>query len=132
MSSTSLYLYDNMCNAEYRQWQVWFPAVCSVVYKCYFIISWQKIQYLNIFVYLNHGFHQPFFKNKFLYSGTPFERPPFREATPLERPLEYVNPNIKVLINIPFERPPLLKGHFSGEKEVTSQKGSICIGIVNC
>ena len=35
---------------------------------------------------------------------------------PLERPLDNVNLNINVLISTPDERPPLLKGRFSGEK----------------
>ena len=48
----------------------------------------------------------------------PDERPP-----PLERPLNYVNLNINVLISTPDGRPPLLKGHFSGAKGVASQEG---------
>ena len=65
----------------------------------------------------------------FLYSGTPFERPPWWEATPLERPLDYYgNLNIHVLISTPEERPLRLKGHFSGAKEVDSQEGFNCIG----
>ena len=47
-----------------------------------------------------------------IYSGTHFERPPWAEATPLERPLDNVYLNINVLISTPDERPPLLKGHF--------------------
>ena len=43
-----------------------------------------------------------------LYSGTPFESSPWREATPLERPLDYVNLNINVLISTPDEKSPLL------------------------
>ena len=46
-----------------------------------------------------------------LLRGHPDERPP-----PLERPLDNVNLNINVLIFTPEERPPLLKGHFSGAK----------------
>ena len=49
----------------------------------------------------------------YMYSGTPFERPP-----PLERPLYNVNLNINVLISTPDERPPLLKGYFSRAKGV--------------
>ena len=49
---------------------------------------------------------------KYLYSVTPFERPPH-----LERPLG------NVLISTPDERPPLLKGHFSGAKGMASQEG---------
>ena len=56
----------------------------------------------------------------FIYSGTPFERPP------LERPFDNINLNINVLITTPYERPPLLKGHFSGAKEVASQAGFHC------
>ena len=54
----------------------------------------------------------------------PDERP-----TPQERPLHTVNLNINVLISTPDERPPLLKGHFSGEKGVASQEGFHCISI---
>ena len=54
------------------------------------------------------------------------KRPPSHEATPLERPLDYINLNINVLISTPDERPPLLKGHFSGSKEVASQEGFHC------
>ena len=46
-----------------------------------------------------------------LLRGHPDERPP-----PLERPLDYVNLNINVLIFTPDEGPPLLKGHFSNAK----------------
>ena len=46
-----------------------------------------------------------------LLRGHPFERPP-----PLERPLDYVNLDINVLISTPYERPPLLKGHFLVQK----------------
>ena len=56
-----------------------------------------------------------------LLRGHPDERPP-----PLERPLDNVNLNINVLISTPDERPPLLKGHFSGAKGVASQKGFHC------
>ena len=56
-----------------------------------------------------------------LLRGHPDERPP-----PLERPLDDVNLNINVLISTPDERPPLLKGHFSGAKGVASQKGFHC------
>ena len=45
--------------------------------------------------------------------GHPDERP-----TPLERPLDNVNLNINVLISPADKRLPLLKGHFSGAKEV--------------
>ena len=57
-----------------------------------------------------------------LLRGHPDERP-----TPLERPLDNVNLNIKVLISTPDERPPLLKGHISGAKRVASQEGFHCI-----
>ena len=50
-----------------------------------------------------------------LLRGHPDNRPP-----PLERPLDKVNLNINVLISTPYERPPLLKGHFSGAKGVAS------------
>ena len=49
------------------------------------------------------------------------ERPP-----PLERPLNNANLNINVLISTPDERLPLLKGHFSDAKGVTSQEGFHC------
>ena len=41
----------------------------------------------------------------------------------LERPLDNLNLNINVLISTSDERPPLLKGHFSGAKGVASQEG---------
>ena len=50
--------------------------------------------------------------------GQPDERP-----LPLERPLDNINLNINVLISTPDERPPLLKGHFSGDKGEASQEG---------
>ena len=56
-----------------------------------------------------------------LLRGHPDERPP-----PLERPLDNVNLNINVLISTPDERPPLLKGHFSGAKGVASREGIHC------
>ena len=43
----------------------------------------------------------------------PDERPPLLENSLDSVP---VNLNIYVLISTPYERPPLLKGHFSGEK----------------
>ena len=57
-----------------------------------------------------------------LLRGHPDERPP-----PLERPLDNVNSNINVLISTLDERPPLFKGHFSGEKGVASQEGFHCM-----
>ena len=59
-----------------------------------------------------------------LLRGHPDERPP-----PLERPPDNVNLNINVLISTPDERPPLLKGHFSGAKGVASQEGFHCITL---
>ena len=59
-----------------------------------------------------------------LLRGHPDKRPP-----PLERPLDIVNLNIKVLISTPDKRPPLLKGHVSSVKGVASQKGFHCIVI---
>ena len=56
-----------------------------------------------------------------LLRGHPDERP-----TPLEKPLDIVNLNTNVLIFTPDERPPLLKGHFSGAKGVASQEGFHC------
>ena len=56
-----------------------------------------------------------------LLRGHPDERP-----APLERPLDNVNLNINVLIYTADERPPLLKGHFSDAKGVTSQEGFHC------
>ena len=53
-----------------------------------------------------------------LLRGHPDKRPPS-----LERPFDNVNLNINVLISTPDERPPFLKGHFSGGKGVTSQEG---------
>ena len=50
--------------------------------------------------------------------STPDERP-----TPLQRPHDYVNQNINVLIPTTDEKPPLLKGHISCAKGVTSQEG---------
>ena len=57
--------------------------------------------------------------------GHPDERP-----TPLERPLNNVNPNINVLISSPDERPPLLNGYIFGIKGVASQKGFHYIMII--
>ena len=57
-----------------------------------------------------------------LLRGHPDKRPP-----PLERPLDNVNLNINVSISTLDERPPLLKGHFSGAKGVVSQEGFHCI-----
>ena len=55
----------------------------------------------------------------YIYSGTPFERPPpLERPAPLERPLDTVNLNINVLIFTPDKRPPLLKSHLSVTKEV--------------
>ena len=59
-----------------------------------------------------------------LLRGYPEMRPP-----PLERPLDNENLNINVLIFTPDERPPLLKGHFSGAKGVASQEGFHCTGL---
>ena len=56
-----------------------------------------------------------------LLRGHSDKRPP-----PLERPLDNVNLNIKVLISSSDERPPLLKGHFSDAKGVASQKEYHC------
>ena len=60
-----------------------------------------------------------------LLRGHPEVRPP-----PLERPLDNVNLNINVLISTSDERPPLLKGHFSGENGVAWQEGFHCIQSV--
>ena len=56
-----------------------------------------------------------------LLRGHPDEGP-----TSLKWPLDTVNLNINVLIFTPDERPPLLKGHFSGAKGVASQEGFHC------
>ena len=40
--------------------------------------------------------------------------------------IDNVNLNMKVLISSPEERPPLLKGHFSGANGVASQEGLNC------
>ena len=61
-----------------------------------------------------------------LLRGHPDERP-----LPLERPLDKENLNINVLISIPDERPPLLKGHFYYAKGVASQEGFQCTVIQN-
>ena len=45
---------------------------------------------------------------------------------PLVRSIDNVNLNIDVLISTPYERPPLLKGHFSDAKGVASQEGFHC------
>ena len=58
--------------------------------------------------------------------------PPDERRPPLERPLGNVNLNINVLISTPLERPPLLKGHFSGAKGVASQEGFYCIYDLLC
>ena len=60
-------------------------------------------------------------------SGTPFRGHPDEMSPPLERPLDNVNLNINILISTPDERPPLLKGHFCGEKGVVLQEGFHCI-----
>ena len=57
---------------------------------------------------------------------------PFLRGHPDERPLDYVNLNINVLISTPDERPPVLKGHFSSAKEVASQEGFHCIDTPKC
>ena len=54
-----------------------------------------------------------------LLGSNPDERP-----TPLKRAYDDVNLNINVLISTPVERPPLLKGHFSGAKGVAHKRGS--------
>ena len=54
---------------------------------------------------------------------------PFLEATLTRGPFDNVNLNINVLISTPDERPPLLKGHFSGAKGVASQERFHCTGI---
>ena len=59
-----------------------------------------------------------------LLRGHPDDRPP-----PLERPPDNLYQIINVLIFTPDERPPLLKGHFSGAKGVASQEGFHCIII---
>ena len=59
-----------------------------------------------------------------LLRGHPDERP-----HRLERPIDNVNLNINVLISIPDERPPLLKGDFSDAKGVASQEGFHCIQV---
>ena len=57
-----------------------------------------------------------------LLRGHPDERP-----ASLEKPLDTVNLNIDILISTPDERPPHLKGHFSGAKMLASQEGFHCI-----
>ena len=52
-----------------------------------------------------------------LVKGHPDQRP-----LPLERPLDNVNLNVNVWIYTPDERPPLMKGHFSGAKGVAPQE----------
>ena len=53
-----------------------------------------------------------------LLRGHPNEWPPT-----LERPLDNININLKVLISTSDKRPSLLKGHFSDAKDVASQEG---------
>ena len=60
------------------------------------------------------------------YSGPLLRGHPDERPTPLERPFDNVNLNINLLISTPFERPPLLKGHFSGAKGMASQEGFHC------
>ena len=68
------------------------------------------------------------FKNlKIYYSETLLRGHPDERPTPLERPLGTVNLNINVLISTPDERPPLLKGNFSGAKGLASQEEFHCI-----
>ena len=60
---------------------------------------------------------RPILTNVCLFSNT--VEPPLRghsneRPTPVERPLDTLNLNINKLIFTPDERPPLLKGHFSG------------------
>ena len=63
--------------------------------------------------------------DKFAYTVEPLLRGHPDDSPPsLERPLGNVNLNINVFISTPGERPPLLKGHFSGEK-----KGGLTRGV---
>ena len=48
---------------------------------------------------------------------------PDKSRNPLERPLDTINLNINVLISTPDERPPILKGNFSGTKGLASKEG---------
>ena len=48
-------------------------------------------------------------------------------GTPLERSLDNVNLIINVLFSIPYESPPLFKGHISAAKGVALQEGFHCI-----
>ena len=48
-----------------------------------------------------------------------------KRPTPLERPLDNINLNMNVLISTSDKRPPLLKGHISGTKEVASHGGGV-------
>ena len=117
-------------------------TVCptSISHKCSALVILTGMDYLTD-SFLNNSIIHPTgpFSNSFNfqtmnwvfniqneYSGTPFERPPWQEATPLERPLDNVNLNINVLIFTPDERPPLLKGHFPYAKGVASQEGFHC------
>ena len=57
---------------------------------------------------------------KMKLSWTPFERPPWREATPSREVTRHVNLNIYVLISSPDGRPPLLKCRISATKWVAT------------
>ena len=48
---------------------------------------------------------------------------PDERSPPLEKPLDNVNLNINVLISTPDERPPVLKGHFSGVEGWPHKRG---------
>ena len=61
-----------------------------------------------------------------LLRGNPVERP-----TPLERSTVYEKLRTNVLNSTRDERPPLFKGHISGEKEMAFKRGStVYCGVV--
>ena len=58
---------------------------------------------------------------------TAFEGHPDERSTLLNRSLVIVNLKVNILISTPDKGPPLLKGHFSNAKGLTSQEGFHCI-----
>ena len=54
---------------------------------------------------------------------------PDKRPTPLNRPLDYINLNTNVLMSTTEERPPLLKGHTSGEKGWPHKRGSTVVRL---
>ena len=61
-----------------------------------------------------------------VYSGTPFERPPWWEATPSGKATWQCKSKHKCIDFYPWREATLLKGHFSDAKGVASQEGFHC------